>query len=189
MSETPTEYFRALWADSPDPWDHAGRWYEQRKYDMTVAALPAQRYRHVVEPACGIGLLTLGLARRADRVSASDRFPEAVEAAQRRCAGLANVTVGIGDVRDGPPNERYDAAVLSEVLYYFDEAVAIDTLRSWHDACTPGGHLLLVHYRPRVTDHVLSGDDVHALAVDVLGEPGVAVVDREFLIDVFEVRR
>ena len=43
MSETPADYFEDLWAASADPWDHAGRWYETRKYDLTVAALPAAR--------------------------------------------------------------------------------------------------------------------------------------------------
>ena len=81
--ETPASYFEELWAGSADPWDHAGRWYEVRKYDLTVAVLPNERYRHVVEPACGVGLLTTRLVRRCHAVSASDRFPGAVRAAQR----------------------------------------------------------------------------------------------------------
>jgi SAM-dependent methyltransferase len=188
VTETPSDYFTQLWSRSPDPWDHAGRWYEHRKYDVTAAALPAQRYRHILEPACGIGLLTTRLAARADRVTATDRFPEAVAETRQRCRELANVTTGLGDVRDGPPPGAYDAVVLSEVLYYFDEATVIDTLRRWLDASVAGGHILLTHYRPGVADHVLTGDDVHGIAADVLGESDVALVDPHFLIDVFRVR-
>jgi 2-polyprenyl-3-methyl-5-hydroxy-6-metoxy-1,4-benzoquinol methylase len=187
VNATPVSYFERLWSGSDDPWDHAGRWYEARKYDLTSAALPAPRYRHIVEPACGVGLLTTRLARRAERVTASDRFPAAVEATARRCADLAHVATATGDVRDGPAGEPYDAAVLSEVLYYFDEAVVADVLRAWHDGCSSGGHLALAHYRPVVADHVLTGDDVHAVAHELFGTPTITVADPSFLIDVYAV--
>jgi SAM-dependent methyltransferase len=183
--ETPSRYFEELWAGSADPWDHAGRWYEARKYDLTVAALPNQRYRHAVEPACGVGLLTTRLAARAAAVSASDRFPGAVQAATERCAHLGNVVVACGDVRDGPPPGEYDLAVLGEVLYYFDATTVADVLHRWHAGCAPGGHVALVHHRPAVDAHVLDGDGVHQIGRDLLGTPAVAVVDELFRIDVF----
>ncbi len=186
MLETPPSYFEQLWAESADPWDHAGRWYETRKYDLTVTALPAPRYRRALEPACGVGLLTARLAARADTVVASDRFDRAVEEAARRCAPLANVTVAVADVRDGPPDGLADLVVLGEVLYYFDAGTAVDVLRRWHRACSPGGHLVLVHHRPAVDEHVLTGDDVHDIAGDLLGPPIVRVVDPLFRIDVFD---
>ena len=183
--ETPSSYFEELWDGSADPWDHAGRWYEARKYDLTVAVLPNERYRHAVEPACGVGLLTVRLATRADAVTASDRFPAAVRAAAARCADLAGVTVASGDVRDGPPAGGFDLAVLGEVLYYFDATTVADVLHRWHAACTPGGHVALVHHRPDVAEHVLDGDAVHGIARDLLGAPTVALVDPLFRIDVF----
>ncbi len=185
MSETPAVYFEDLWGESADPWDHAGRWYETRKYDLTVAALPAARYHHAVEPACGVGLLTARLAQRADRVSATDRFPRAAAEAAARCASLPHVTVDVADVRDGPPATPYDLAVLGEVLYYFDAGTVADVLRRWHHDLAPGGHLVLVHHRPAVAEHVLDGDDVHAIAGDLLGLPLAHVVDELFRIDVF----
>ena len=44
------------------------RWYEARKYGLTVAALPRRRYRRAFEPGCGSGLLTALLAPRVDRI-------------------------------------------------------------------------------------------------------------------------
>jgi SAM-dependent methyltransferase len=183
--ETPSSYFEEQWGRSTDPWDHAGRWYETRKYDLTVAALPHARYRHAVEPACGVGLVTARLARRAERVSATDRFPGAVGAATARCADLDNVVVTHADVRDGPPPEPYDLAVLGEVLYYFDAATVDDVIRRWHARCAPGGHVVLVHHRPPVPEHVLGGDEVHDIAREVLGAPAVTLVDASFRLDVF----
>ena len=183
--ETPAVYFEELWTASADPWDHAGRWYETRKYDLTIATLPAPRYHHAVEPACGVGLLTARLATRADRVTATDRFPRAVAEAAERCASLPHVTAAVADVRDGPPSAPYDLAVLGEILYYFDAATVVDVLRRWHHGLTPGGHLVLVHHRPVVAEHVLDGDDVHAIAGDLLGAPLVRLVDEHFRVDVF----
>lgn len=186
MIETPTSYFEERWGSSADPWDHAGRWYETRKYDLTVAALPHARYRHAVEPACGVGLVTARLAARAAAVSASDRFDRAVAAARVRCADLDNVAVRVGDVRDGPPAVPFDLAVLGEVLYYFDAATVVEVVRRWHAACAPGGHVVLVHHRPVVDEHVLAGDDVHQIARDMLGPPAVELVDPLFRLDVFD---
>ena len=44
---------------------------------------------------------------------------------------------------------------------------------------------MLVHHRPAVAEHVLDGDDVHAIADDLLGAPLVHVVDELFRVDVF----
>jgi hypothetical protein len=37
-------YFRERYAASPDPYGLADRWYEARKYAVTAAPLPAERY-------------------------------------------------------------------------------------------------------------------------------------------------
>jgi hypothetical protein len=185
MIETPTSYFERLWARSDDPWDHAGRWYESRKYDLTAAALPLPRYRHAVEPACGAGVLTVRLAARADLVTASDRFPQAVAATRTRCGTLTNVCAEVRDVRSGPPASPYDLAVLSECLYYFPLATVVEVLRRWHRGCAAGGHLELVHYRRPVPEHVFGGDEVHVIARDLLGDPVVELREPEFLLDVF----
>jgi hypothetical protein len=185
VRETPASYFEQRWAASDDPWDHAGRWYEARKYDLTIAALPRLRYRHVVEPACGAGVLTVRLSDRADLVTASDRFPPAVAVTEARCRGLTNVTTEVRDLRAGPPPSPYDLAVLSECLYYFPLAEVIGVVRAWHGGCAPDGHLELVHYRRPVAEHVFTGDEVHAVARDLLGEPVVELCDSDFLLAVF----
>ena len=60
-----TRYFDRMYSESPDPWQLGGRWYEQRKYAITLALLPYARYRHAFEPGCSIGVLTERLARAA----------------------------------------------------------------------------------------------------------------------------
>lgn len=182
--ETPSAYFEDLWSTSSDPWDHAERWYEQRKYDLTAAALPLERYERVLEPACGVGLLTERLACRAEHVEASDRYAESVAATRSRCAGLHNVRVTQRDVRAQPPGTA-DLVVLGEVLYYFDEPTVRHLAELWRTACDAGGHLVAVHYRPEVAEHVLTGDAVHDVLRATLGAPVTSLEDSVFLLDVF----
>lgn len=184
MTVTPTSYFEERWDASDDPWDNARRWYEARKYDLTVAVLPRQRYARALEPACGVGLLTRRLATRAERVDASDRFARSVETTTARCTDLDNVAVTMADVRDGPAGHG-DLVVLGEVLYYFDERAAGNVADAWWTACESGGHLVAVHYRPVVAEHVLTGDDVHDVVRSTLGRPVTSLQDPLFLIDVF----
>ena len=137
-----------------------------------------------LEPACGVGLLTQRLAARAERVEAFDRYAEAVAATRARCAGRAHVTVSQRDVRE-PPVGTADLIVLGEVLYYFDEATVRSVAGMWRRTCDPAGHIVAVHYRPEVTEHRLTGDEVHDVLRTVLGSPVATLVDPLFLLDVF----
>ena len=89
----PAAYFDAMYADSPDPWSFGDRWYERRKRELTLAALPARRYRRALEPGCSIGLLTAGLAARCDEVLALDTSAGAVRSAREHVTGLPHVRV------------------------------------------------------------------------------------------------
>ena len=41
----PPAYFDAMYQGAADPWGFQDRWYEQRKYAVSLALLPAVRYR------------------------------------------------------------------------------------------------------------------------------------------------
>ncbi len=163
---TPGEYFDAAWADRDDPWDHAGRFYERRKYDATVALLDRPRYQRAFEPGCGVGLLTRRLADRCDRVEARDRHPRAVAVTRRRCTGMAGVNVELGALPEEWPDGTFDLLVFSEILYYFGRPVVADVLHQAAERARPGALLVLVHYRRQVAEHVLSGDTVNEAVRD-----------------------
>ena len=77
-------YFERMYANSDDPWHLAENPYEQRKYALTVASLPRERYRRGFEPGCSIGLLTALLAPRCEELVATDPVPEPLVAARAR---------------------------------------------------------------------------------------------------------
>jgi SAM-dependent methyltransferase len=153
-------YFRDRYAASPDPYGLAERWYEARKYAITVALLPRQRYGAAFEPGCSIGVLTALLAARCDRLLACDVVPDAVASARARTVGLPGVRVEQRAVPGEWPPHSFDLIVLSELLYYFDDADLDEVLRLATGSLSPGGHLLAVHWR-HPAPHPRTGDEVH----------------------------
>jgi SAM-dependent methyltransferase len=179
-------YFDAMYEAAPDPWGFQDRWYERRKYAISLAQLPARRYRSGFEPGCSIGVLTEMLAGRCDRLLACDVAAAAVRAARQRTRDMPHVRVERRDIARQWPPGRFDLIVFSEMLYYFagpDLGRILD--RAVH-ALQPGGTLLAVHWRHPVADYPRSGDDVHqALAA----RPGlghlVSHIEPDFLADVY----
>lgn len=187
-SATSDDYFESVWSESDDPWDHAGRWYEQRKYELTAAAVPDQRWSRSFEPGCGAGVLTRLLAPRAEEHVAMERHPRGVEATRRRCADVDGLVVHQGTVPHDWPDGTFDLIVLSELLYYLSEEEISATLDRCRSSLRHGGHLLAVHYRPDVDAHTWNGDEVHdLLAVDARWRPRLRAVDEEFRLDLLTV--
>jgi SAM-dependent methyltransferase len=168
-------HFREKYAASPDPYQLASRWYEARKYAITVALLPRERYGTAFEPGCSIGVLTTQLAVRCGTLLACDAIPDAVTSARARTAGLPGVRVEQRVVpRQWPPGS-FDLIVLSELLYYYDDADLGQVLTLGTGALRPGGHLLAVHWRHPAPDHPRTGDDVHQV---LAGHPALARLAR-----------
>ncbi len=155
-------YFRSLYAASADPWGMADRWYEARKYAVSVALLPRERYASAFEPGCSIGVLTTHLAPRCDRLLACDAAAAAAESAAARTAGLPGVRVEQRALPgQWPAGASFDLIVLSELLYYFGDADLEEVLRLSAGALRPDGHLLAVHWRHDATGYPRTGDSVH----------------------------
>jgi SAM-dependent methyltransferase len=152
----PPSYFDELYLHHEDPWGFRDRSYERRKRALTLACLPADHYGTVLEPGCSIGVLTAGLAERADRVVAMD-----VSAASLRSAAShlpAAVELRLGAVPGDWPDGRWDLVVLSEVGYYLR---ADDWRATAGLAVRTAGDLIAVHWRHPVDDYPLGGDEVH----------------------------
>jgi SAM-dependent methyltransferase len=154
-------YFREVYGSSPDPYGLADRWYEKRKYALTVALLPRARYGTAFEPGCSIGVLTEQLAPRCDTLIACDAVADAVASARARTAALPGVLIAQRAIPRDWPARSFDLIVFSELLYYFDDADFGEVLRLGIGALRPDGHLLAVHWRHPAPDHPRTGDEVH----------------------------
>lgn len=151
-------YFDGLYSAAPDPWGFETSAYEAAKYDHTIAALGDERAARALEVGCSIGVLTRRLAQRCDHLTATDLAPAALDAARHRCADLDSVDFrlvrGAADSFQG----TFDLIVLSEVVYYWDDADLARVAAAIGAALSPGGRVLLVHWLGD-TDYPKSADE------------------------------
>ena len=166
-------YFEDMYAANPDPWGFESRWYEQRKYALTLAALTRRRYRSVFEPGCSIGVLTVQLAVRCDRLLSCDLVQSAVDQTARRVStvpdGPATVEVRRWDAHDDWPERTFDLVLVSEMLYYLDREDAARFMGRAAEHLEDDGEIVLVHWRQRVPEYPLTGDEAHEIACATTG--------------------
>ena len=180
----PATYFAAMYAGAEDPWGFRSRWYEQRKREVTLAALTRPRYRRAFEPGCSIGVLTAALADRCDEVLAADVDECAVSTARSELARHGHVRVERLSVPQEWPDGMFDLVVISELAYYLAPAELDLLLDRAVGSLAPRGSLLACHWRHPVPDYPATGDDVHQrlLARPELSQ-AVSHVEEDFRLD------
>ena len=57
--------------------------------------------------------------------------------------------------------QRFDLILVSEVGYYWSQTELAQSIHWLAAHLQAGGHLVLVHYTPFVSDYPLTGDEVH----------------------------
>jgi protein-L-isoaspartate O-methyltransferase len=176
-----------LYEESPDPWAFETSWYERRKYALTLASLPRERYTSAYEPGCSIGVLTRQLAERCDSLLASDLIPRAVEAARRRVADLDRVRVERLDTPSEWPEGRFDLIVLSELAYFLQPPDVVELARRTGASLAEGGNAVAVHWRGPIDDWAVPAEQAHAILRDAGGLRSITQHwETEFLLEVFE---
>jgi trans-aconitate methyltransferase len=179
-----------MYASSADPWELGTRWYEQRKFAITLALLPRQHYRHAFEPGCSVGVLTALLTRRCARVTAIDVAAAALQSASRRLSdavGRAQVTLLCASVDEPWPPGPFDLLVLSEVGYYLTPGALRGVLDRECPRLTPGATVIAAHWRHRVDDYLMSGDQANEVVAATAGLHRIGSYrDADVAIDVFD---
>jgi cyclopropane fatty-acyl-phospholipid synthase-like methyltransferase len=180
-----------MYAGAVDPWQLSTRWYEQRKYAITLATLPSRHYRHAFEPGCSIGTLTALLAQRCDHVTAVDVADAAVRSADARLreAGCRDrVTLTRSSLDAAWPPGPFDLLVLSEVAYYLDADTLAQVLRRECGRLQPDANVVAAHWRHPVSDYPLTGDAAHEV---IAATPGLNALgcyrDRDVVVEVFAI--
>jgi len=182
-------HFDALHRASRDPWGVHDRWYEQRKRQLLLAALPRERYRLGFEPGCSVGGNSRALAARCDVLVASDASAAAIDRAQAHLADLPTVRVAHWQFPQKWPESPCDLVVVAELAYYLQPEARDRFLAEAPQHLSNDGHLLMCHWRHRIADASIDGDSLHALARQRL-EPTLLHVggwcDADMRIDVWQ---
>lgn len=138
-------HLKNLYAASDDPWSTCSSPYEQGKFVQTIACLPRPRYKLGLEVGCGVGALSVQLARRCDMLIAMDCTDQAVRTALAQ-NDLTNVSFFVGEAPRDWPDHPPDLVILSEVLYFMTDAESAGlALRLVHD-CAAQCHVVLVNW-------------------------------------------
>jgi len=182
----PDGYFDRMYEGSADPWQLQNRWYEQRKFAITMALLPHPRYRHAFEPGCSVGVLTGLLAARCDHVTATDVAPAAIDAARERLTD-ASITLMQRSLDEPWPATDFDLVVLSEVGYYLQAS----TLREMLDREVPRlenpATVVAAHWRHSVEDYPMTGDQTNGVIAATAGLHRIGGYrDEDVAIEVFD---
>ena len=178
-------YFDEMYRSDPDPWQFESSWYEQRKYELTLAALPERRYRSAFEPGCSIGVLSSLLAQRCDRLLATDIVPDVVQRARDRCRQSLGTLVEERAIPEEWPTGPFDLVVLSEIAYYFDVSGLNEIMANVLTSTTAGATVVGVHWRG-ITNYPLTGDEAHAIMSSTPGlEQRSHYVESDFVLDIW----
>lgn len=172
-SSVAVEYFEDMFAASDDPWAFKTRWYEQRKRDLTLAALPKQRYLRAFEPGCANGELSLRLAARCDALLCMDMSPRAVALARLRLDDYSSARVIEGCLPDNWPEGEFDLIVISEWAYYLAPDMLIQLIERIAASLTPDGAVLACHWLHPIDGCPMLGREAHELIEAHLGLPRI----------------
>lgn len=182
-----TVHGNALRRGSGEAWGAFSPWYERRRRDLILAALPRERYRLGFEPGCSTGRTTRALASRCDSLVACDASTVAVDRARASLGSAPGLRVEHWAFPRRWPVLPCDLVVVAELGCYLEEADFQDFLTDVRAHMAVGGHLLLCHARAPLDEARLSGDEVHeqarrALALDHIGH----WCDEHLRIDVWQ---
>jgi SAM-dependent methyltransferase len=180
-------HFDALHRSSNDPWGVFSHWYERRKRDLILAALPRQHYGLGFEPGCSVGGNSRALAARCGTLVACDASAPAIARAGAALADVPNLQLEHWTFPQRWPEAPCDLVVVAELAYYLSASDLQDFMTGVRARLAPGGHLLLCHWRAPIADACVGGDDVHEqarrhIALDHVG----GWCDEDMRIDVWQ---
>lgn len=170
--------FEQLHRRDTDPWGTRRLWYERRKRDLTLAALPRESYRTILDIGCSVGALTGELALRAESLTALDASPRALELARRH-----HTSERIKWLRCSIPEQWPDCdaelVMVSEIGYFFSP-------RRLRHLAQRVAHMraetvVACHWRHPLQGWPLTSADVHRVFEEALSMPRVlSIQDRDF---------
>ncbi|MBS1043889.1 class I SAM-dependent DNA methyltransferase [Gluconobacter cerinus] len=155
------DIFENLFQQNPDPWNFENSSYEHKKLQRVLQCLPCSPVAFAVELGCAIGVGTLALSQRCQRILAVDASETALTKARQRCQKYTHITFLRAFLPSAYPviaAAGCDLILISEILYFLSrtdiQKLAFDTTTSLKTT----GHILIVNWTGE-TDTPCTGDE------------------------------
>ncbi|MBB5866212.1 class I SAM-dependent methyltransferase [Xanthomonas sp. 3058] len=182
MTALNVAHFDALYADE-DPFGYRSRWYEQRKRDILLGALPYRMFEHGWEFGCSNGELTAALGARCAALLGTDVSQQAVELARVRVEQMHNVVLRQAAHPLQWPEGSFDLIVFSEVGYYLDDQAFENTISRFAQSLSARGCLIACHWRHDFEGALRSAEQIHHALDNGLALPTLCTYqDADFLL-------
>lgn len=142
--------FERLYLVEEDPWRYRTSEEEHAKYKLTLTKLLqwAPGRESCLEVGCSIGVFTAQLSRTFKEVTSIDISGEALKTAGLANLESSNVKLLELDLRSLALDNRFDAIVCSEVLYYVTEPFVDTVLNRLEIHLLQDGVLVVVNEYP-----------------------------------------
>ncbi len=177
--------FNRLYADA-DPFGYRTRWYEQRKRNLMMAALPRERFARGWELGCSNGELTAALGERCDALLGTDISAQAIALARLRVGPVSRVVLEQATHPAVWPSGQFDLIVFSEVGYYFEPGAFEQTVAALRGSLAVDGCLLACHWRHPFEGAQRSAEEVHLALQHSLALPSACRYDdSDFILQVW----
>jgi SAM-dependent methyltransferase len=185
----PAEYFDAVEGAflHHDPWHLHERWYDERKRALIMASLPRHHYINALDIGCGVGALTVQIAKRCDLVTAVDASAGAIALARYYMTERRNVSLVHAAIPGQWPSGSFDLIVLSDAGRRLDRSALSTLADRISESLAVKGTLIACHWRHSAEGAELDAGSIHAVLARRAGLARLSRVDDEdFLLDVLE---
>ncbi|MBS0994379.1 methyltransferase domain-containing protein [Gluconobacter cerinus] len=155
------DVFENLFQQDPDPWDFESSPYEHKKLQRVLQCLPCSPIAFAVELGCAIGVGTLALTQRCQRILAVDASETALTKARQRCQEYALVSFIKAFLPSAYPvvdAAGCDLVLISEILYFLSETDIQELAFQTTTSLKTTGHILIVNWTGE-TDTPCTGDE------------------------------
>ena len=110
----------------------------------------------VLECACGTGLLSVVIAQKSGRLTATDFSKKMLKKAEKNCAAFQNITFSKADITAlAFPDCSFDKVVAGNVIHLLDNPLT--ALGELNRVCKDGGKLIIPTYRHKDSKGKTSG--------------------------------
>ena len=178
-------HFETLFAGNDDPWNLRSKRGERHKRETIRRALGAARLGWGAELGCGNGITTRDLAPKFAHLLAVDGSASAVALTQREVAGLGHVEVRQATLPIALERAKYDAIVVSEVLYYIPARSLKTTLSESFEALRPGGLFVSTNHITHFDDAECTNAELNRLTRSVFGREVRSLAGDRWRCDIY----